>query len=395
MRAFEFHVPTRVIFGPDTELQAGAQIKALGGTRVLVVYGGKSAVRSGLLDRVTASLEKEGLNVSTLGGVQPNPRLSLARLGVQQARMSGVDFLLAVGGGSVIDTAKAIADSVGSNADPWDIWTHKAPLTDALPVGVVLTIPAAGSETSDSAVLTHDDDLLKRGLSSPFHRPRFAIMNPQLAATLPPYQVACGAVDIMMHTMDRYFNPITDNGLTDELAEGILRTVIKNARQAIDRPDDYQAMSELMWAGSLSHNGLTGLGGKNDFAPHQLGHELSAAYDSAHGATLSAVWDSWARYCLSTNPARFAQFGRKVWGLDDQGKSDDVLGLEAIRTTADFFRSLDMPTGLGDLKGCGLLSEKQLQELARRCTFGLTRTIGTFKVLGYDDILEIYHMANH
>lgn len=395
MRAFEFYVPTRVIFGPGTELQAGAQIKALGGTHVLVVYGGKSAIKSGLLDRVTANLKQAGLNVSTLGGVQPNPRLSLARLGADQARMSGVDFLLAVGGGSVIDTAKAIADSVATGADPWDLWTGEAPLTDALPVGVVLTIPAAGSETSDSAVLTNDETLVKRGLSHPLHRPRFAIMNPELAATLPAYQVACGAVDIMMHTMDRYFNPITDNDLTDELAEAILRTVIRNAPQAIADPGDYRAMSELMWAGSLSHNGLTGLGGKNDFAPHQLGHELSAAFDSAHGATLSAVWDSWARYCLDTDPARFAKFGRRVWGLSDVGKSDQVLGLEAIRTTADFFRSLGMPTGFGSLLGCGVLTEEQLQELARRCTFDHKRTIGSFRVLGYRDILEIYRMANH
>ena len=273
MQAFEFYSPTRIIFGPGTEQQAGAQAVSCGAHRVLVVYGGHSAVKSGLLDRVLASLKDSGLACETLGGVHPNPRLSLVREGLKKALDFQADFLLAVGGGSVIDTAKAIADGAANpELDIWDdIWLKKVPLEKALPVGVVLTIPAAGSESSDSAVLTKDETLEKRGLGSNFQRPRFAIMNPELTFTLPPYQVSCGIVDIMMHTMDRYFNPVTTNELTDEIAEGLLRTVIRNGRRALEHPGDYQAMSELMWAGSLSHNGLTGLGGAMDFATHQLG----------------------------------------------------------------------------------------------------------------------------
>lgn len=395
MQAFEFYSPTRIIFGPKTETQVGKQITAHGGRRVLVVYGGQSAVKSGLLDRVLASLDQAGLPYSLLGGVRPNPRLSLVRQGIEQALAAGVDFLLAVGGGSVIDTAKAIADGAANpGADVWEFWRTKTPPATALPVGVVLTIPAAGSESSDSAVLTNEETHEKRGLSTNLHRPRFAILNPELTATLPPYQVACGVVDIMMHTMDRYFNPITTNELTDELAEALLRTVVRNGKRALELPGDYQAMSELMWAGSLSHNGLTGLGGGRDFAPHQLGHELSAMFDVTHGASLSAVWDSWARYCMKTNPSRFARFGAKVWGLDPAGKDDETLALVAIEATAAYFRSLNMPTRFSELN-CGVLSEEQLQELTYRCTYYGTRTIGGFQILGHDDIFAIYRAANH
>ena len=396
MQAFEFYSPTKIIFGPGTESQVGTQAAAYGASRVLVVYGGQSAVKSGLLDRVLSSLSQSGLSYETLGGVRPNPRLSLVREGLKKALELRADFLLAVGGGSVIDTAKAIADGAANpDLDIWDdIWLQKVTLEKALPVGVVLTIPAAGSESSNSAVITRDDTKEKRGLGSSFHRPRFAIMNPELTFTLPPYQVSCGIVDIMMHTMDRYFNPITSNELTDEIAEGLLRTVIRNGRRALEHPGDYQAMSELMWAGSLSHNGLTGLGGLMDFATHQLGHELSARFDAAHGATLSAMWGSWARYCLDTNPARFVQFGKRVWGLEDSEKDEKELALSAIEATEAYFRSLNMPTSLSQVTG-SVQPQEVLEELTRGCTFHGQRTIGTFRVLGHDDILAIYTMANH
>lgn len=394
MQDFEFQVPTRILFGRETELQAGEQIKKSGGSRVLVVYGGGSAERSGLLSRVERSLTQAGLYYKLLGGVQPNPRVSLVRRGVELAREEEIDFLLAVGGGSVIDSAKAIADSTAMGVDVWKLWMKEVELTASLPVGVVLTIPAAGSETSDSAVLTHDEEKKKRGLSSPFHRPKFAIMNPELVATLPAYQMACGVVDIMMHTMDRYFNPVSTNRLTDELAESVLRTVIRCGRQATEDRADYENVSELMWAGSLSHNGLTGLGGRKDFAPHQLGHELSAAFDAAHGATLSAIWPSWARYCLSANPARFVQFGTNVWGLSSEGKTERELALEAIEANEQFFHALGMPVSLSGL-GCGIQTDEQLAALADRCSYGNTRTIGTFRVLNREDMLKIYQMANH
>ncbi len=395
MQAFEFYSPTKIIFGPGTEQQAGAQAVSFGARRVLVVYGGHSAVKSGLLDRVLASLKDSGLACEALGGVHPNPRLSLVREGLKKALDFQADFLLAVGGGSVIDTAKAIADGAANpELDIWDdIWLKKVPLEKALPVGVVLTIPAAGSESSDSAVLTKDETLEKRGLGSSFQRPRFAIMNPELTFTLPPYQVSCGIVDIMMHTMDRYFNPVTTNELTDEIAEGLLRTVIRNGRRALEHPGDYQAMSELMWAGSLSHNGLTGLGSPMDFATHQLGHELSARFDATHGATLAAMWGSWARYCLDTNPARFARFGVKVWGLEDKG-DEKALAQAAIQATEDYFRSIGMPTSISEIFG-SVQPPEMLETLTRGCTFQGQRTIGSFRVLGHDDILAIYKLANH
>lgn len=395
MQSFEFYSPTKIIFGPGTEQQVGAQAVSFGARRVLVVYGGHSAVKSGLLDRVLASLKDSGLACEILGGVHPNPRLSLVREGLKKALDFQADFLLAVGGGSVIDTAKAIADGAANpELDIWDdIWLKKVPLEKALPVGVVLTIPAAGSESSDSAVLTKDETLEKRGLGSNLQRPRFAIMNPELTFTLPPYQVSCGIVDIMMHTMDRYFNPVTTNELTDEIAEGLLRTVIRNGRRALEHLGDYQAMSELMWAGSLSHNGLTGLGGSMDFATHQLGHELSARFDAAHGATLAAMWGSWARYCLDTDPARFARFGVKVWGLEDKG-DENALAQAAIQATEDYFRSIGMPTSISEILG-SVQPPEMLETLTRGCTFQGQRTIGSFRVLGHDDILAIYKLANH
>lgn len=393
MQDFEFYSPTKMIFGRGTEMQVTQHIRSFGGSRIFVVYGGQSAVKSGLIPRVLDCLTQAGLPYETLGGVQPNPRLELARQGVARAIAFGADFVLAVGGGSVIDTAKAIADGVANpQAELWDFWLKKQVPTCALPVGVILTIPAAGSESSDSAVLTRDDTLEKRGLSTNLHRPRFAILNPELTFTLPRFQVTCGIVDIMMHTLDRYFNPVTDNELTDEIAQGLLRSTIKNGRRAMEHPGDYHAMSELMWAGSLSHNGLTGLGGRQDFAPHQLGHELSAKFDYAHGATLSAVWGSWASYCMDANPARFAQYGIQVWGLDPNQETE-ALAQEAIAATTAFFRSLGMPTCLSEL-GCGVLTEDVLEDLAFRCTFRGARTIGTFKVLSYEDILAIYRMAN-
>ena len=394
MQSFEFLMPTHIIFGECTEQRCGELVKAYGGSRVLVVYGGDSAKKSGLIDRVTQSLQDSGLAYELLGGVHPNPTLSFAQKGVEQSVKFKADFLLAVGGGSVIDCAKAIADGSPTPEYPlWDYWSRQRPLTQALPVGVVLTIPAAGSESSDSAVLTNDTTMVKRGLNSPLHRPRFAILNPALTYTLPPFQIACGIVDMMMHTMDRYFNPICTNQLTDEIAEGLLRTVITNGKIAIENRAEPHAMSELMWAGSVSHNGLTGLGNQTDFAPHQLSHELSAKYDVAHGAALSSIWSSWAQFTMDTNPERFAQFGTKVWGIDGTGKTAVQIATEAIDTTEAFFSSLHMPVSIPQLP-CGKLPDDILEELATRCTYYGTRTIGSFRVLGHNEILAIYTMAN-
>ena len=393
MEDFLYYAPTKVVFGKETESKVGELIKEEGAGSVLVVYGGSSAKRSGLLDRVFASLDAAGVRYVSMGGVKPNPRLSKVYEGIQLARDFGAEFLLAVGGGSVIDTCKAIAHGAANpETDLWEFWKKRAVLTRSMPVGVVLTIPAAGSETSDSAVLTNAESGEKRGLNTDLNRPVFAILDPVLAATLPNHQVACGVSDILMHTMDRYFNPVTDNDLTDELAEALLRVVLRNGPAAVQDPHDETAMSEIMWAGSLSHNGLTGLGGNKDFAPHQLGHALSEKFDVYHGESLTAIWSSWARYVLDTDVSRFARFARNVWGVEAaDGKEAALAGIAAQEA---FFRSIGMPVRIPALS-CGRQDEAGLADLASRCSYGRTRTIGTFRVLGYDDILAIYQLANN
>lgn len=392
MNSFTYHIPTEIVFGKDCESLTASLIRKYGGSRVLIVYGGGSAVRSGLLDKICRQFDEAGLSYETLGGVHPNPHLDFAREGVKKAVAYGADFILAIGGGSVIDTCKAIAHGTANpEIDIWKFWMKEETVTKSLPVGVILTISAAGSEMSDSAVLTNMETGVKKGLSTAFNRPAFAVMNPELTYSLPKYQVACGVVDIMMHTMDRYFNPDTTNQLTDEIAEALLRTAIHNGAIAVENSHDYSAMSELMWCGSLSHNGLTGLGGRKDFAPHQLGHELSARFDVAHGASLSAIWGSWARYVYKTDVNRFARFAANVWGI--RGASEEAAAIAGIHAAEDFFASIGMPTNFSAL-GIGVQDDEVLKELAFHCTYGRTRKIGTFQVLDEPDIYEIYKAAN-
>ena len=394
MQSFQYYIKTNVVFGEGSVCRTAELVKKHGGSRVLVVYGGGSAKRSGLLDRVFALLDEALLPYDSIGGVQPNPRVELAREGVKRAVEFRADLILAVGGGSVIDTAKAIAHGAANpETDIWEFWKRRAVPTRSTPVGVILTIPASGSETSDSAVLTNEQECEKRGLNTDLNRPAFAILDPKLAMTLPPRQVSCGVTDILMHTLDRYFTPADDNELTDALAEALLRVVIRNGPKVVENENDLHAMSEIMWCGSVSHNGLTGLGAPREFTTHQLGHALSEKFDAIHGETLSATWGSWARYVWETKPARFARFARNVWDVDDVDADEAaMLGIEA---TENFFRSLHMPVSLGELKGVGVQSEEGLQELALRCSYQKTRTIGSFRVLGYDEMLEIYRLANH
>lgn len=394
MQSFQYYIKTNVVFGEGSVCRTAELVKKHGGSRVLVVYGGGSAKRSGLLDRVFALLDEALLPYDSIGGVQPNPRVELAREGVKRAAEFRADLILAVGGGSVIDTAKAIAHGAANpETDIWEFWKRREVLTRSTPVGVILTIPAAGSETSDSAVLTNEQEQEKRGLNTDLNRPAFAILDPKLAMTLLPRQLSCGVTDILMHTLDRYFTPADDNELTDELAEALLRVVIRNGPKVVENENDLHAMSEIMWCGSVSHNGLTGLGAPREFTTHQLGHALSEKFDAIHGETLSAMWGSWARYVWETKPARFARFARNVWDVDDVDADEAaMLGIEA---TENFFRSLHMPVSLGELKDVGVQSEEGLQELALRCSYQKTRTIGSFRVLGYDEMLEIYRLANH
>ena len=394
MQSFQYYIKTNVVFGEGSVCRTAELVKKHGGSRVLVVYGGGSAKRSGLLDRVFALLDEALLPYDSIGGVQPNPRVELAREGVKRAAEFRADLILAVGGGSVIDTAKAIAHGAANpETDIWEFWKRRAVPTRSTPVGVILTIPASGSETSDSAVLTNEQECEKRGLNTDLNRPAFAILDPKLAMTLPTRQLSCGVTDILMHTLDRYFTPADDNELTDELAEALLRVVIRNGPKVVENENDLHAMSEIMWCGSVSHNGLTGLGAPREFTTHQLGHALSEKFDAIHGETLSAMWGSWARYVWETKPARFARFARNVWDVDDVDADEAaMLGIEA---TENFFRSLHMPVSLGELKDVGVQSEEGLQELALRCSYQKTRTIGSFRVLGYDEMLEIYRLANH
>lgn len=393
MRSFEYFAPTKVIFGKDSHLQIGDILKKENCHKVLIHYGGKSAVASGLIDEVSGYLTDAGIDFVTLGGVVPNPRLSKVREGIELCKKENVDFILAVGGGSVIDSAKAIGYGV---ANPWtDVWNFylktEVP-TACLPIGVIPTIAASGSEMSNSSVITNEDGWLKRGAAKcDLCRPKFALMNPKLTYSLPQYQTESGCVDILMHTMERYFVNIETMEITDSISESLMQTVIYNARILMREPDNYTARAEIMWAGSLSHNGLTGCGtGGGDWACHQLEHELGGLYDVTHGAGLAAIWGSWARYVYDVNPERFAQFATNVFDIPC-GLDFEKTALAGIEAMEDFFHSIKMPVSLHEL---GLdLDDQQIHELAFKCSYEDTRTIGVFKQLNMKDMEKIYTMA--
>ena len=393
MRDFVYHVPTEVIFGRASLEQIAPMAEKYGGSNVLLVYGGGSVVRSGLLGRIETALDAAGIRHESFGGVKPNPTLEKAREGVAKAVGMKADMVIGVGGGSAIDTAKAIAHGAAApDIDIWKYWLEEEKVKESLPIGVVLTLPATGSETSDSAVLTYAAVGQKRGLNCQANRAKFAVMDPSLCATLPRYQVACGVTDILMHTLDRYFCANEDNETTDELAEAVLRVTMKNGPIAYADAGDYHAMSELMWCGSLSHCDLTGCGGNRDFAPHKLGHELSGKFDVAHGASLSTVWCHFANHVLPYKPGRFARFAVNVLGL--KGGGDDLaLGKSAIAKMHDFFRSLDMPTNFSEL-GIGVQAEEVIEDLARRCSRDKSITVGSLHPLGYDEMKAIYAACN-
>ena len=392
MNDFTYFAPTKVVFGKGAEGQVGKLCKEQGATKVLVHFGGGSAKRSGLLDRVCAALEEEGLPYVMLGGVVPNPRLSLVYEGIELCRREGVDFLLAVGGGSVIDSSKAIGYGLANDFDVWELFDKKRAAAGCAPVGAVLTIAAAGSEMSDSTVITKDEGELKRGYNSNYCRCKFAVLNPELTYTLPEYQTACGVTDIMMHIMERYFVNVETMTVTDTMAEAVIRDVLRYGKAALEDPRDYRARAEIMWAGSLAHNGLLCAGGPNgDWASHQIEMELSGMFGVAHGAGLAAIWGSWARYVLDAKPQRFAQFAHRIFDLPQTGDptADGLRGVEAME---DYFRSIRMPVNLRELD-VGELTEDQIDELAEKCTYFGRRTIGQFKVLGKEDIKAIYRMA--
>ena len=390
---FTYHTPTTVVFGRGAEEQTGALVKAQGCRKVLIHYGGGSVVRSGLLGRIKAALEAEGVACTELGGVVPNPRLSLVYQGIELARREGVDFILAVGGGSVIDSSKAIAYGLAEEADVWELYDRVRKAKACLPVGVVLTIAAAGSEMSNSSVITKDEGGIKRGYNDDLCRPKFAVMNPELTMTLPPYQTASGCTDILMHTMERYFTPNGTMELTDRIAEGLMRTVMDNAVLLRDDPGNYNARAEIMWAGSLSHNGLTGCGSDGgDWVPHGLEHEMGGMFDVTHGAGLAAIWGSWARYVYRECLDRFVSFAINVMGVPGSGTPEDI-ALAGIEAMEDFYRSIHMPTCFSEL---GISpTQEQLEKMAHMFHIACGGKKGAAKVLMEADFLNIYQMANH
>ncbi len=392
MKDFNFYAPTEVVFGKNSEEQLASLVNKYGGSTVLVHFGGQSAKRSGLLDKVCDILQNAGIKYVQLGGVVPNPRLSLVKEGIRICREQNVDFVLAVGGGSVIDSAKAIGYGVGYDGEPWDFWMGKAVPQSCLPIGAILTIPAAGSEMSNSCVITNDENNDKRGINSNLCRCKFCIMNPERTFTLPPYQTAAGATDIMMHTMERYFTVHEDMTLTDSLAEALLRTVKDSAVEVMRNPTDYRNRAQIMWAGSLSHNDLMECGSAKDFATHKLEHELSAMFDVTHGAGLAAIWGSWARYVLPGHESRFARFAVNVMGVENDFTDPKRTAEKGIEATEAFFASLGMPTNIRQLLGRDI-TDDEIEEMARRASHDDQLTLGNIRVLKREDMVAIYRMA--
>ena len=390
MNNFTFYSPTYFVFGKEEENNAGKYVKRFGGTKVLIHYGGGSVVRSGLLDRVKISLTKEGISYVELGGVQPNPRSGLVYEGIELCRKEKVDFVLAVGGGSSIDSAKAIAAGTVYEGDFWDFYMGK-PVTKALPIGTILTIAAAGSEGSPDSVITKEEGMFKRGASGEAYRPTFSILNPALTQTLPPYQTACGITDIMAHLFERYFTNTKDVEVTDRLIEGLLITMIHEAPKVMADPNDYAARANIMWAGMMAHNNSCGVGRSQDWASHDLEHELSALYDCAHGAGLAVVFPAWMAYNMHHDVMRFAQLASRVWGCPMDFQNPEITAKAGIQALRNFLRSIGMPQTLTELGG----KEEDIPYLAHTAAYGNGNdgTLGGFVTLHEEDMANIYRLT--
>lgn len=388
MENFTYCAPTKYVFGRGAELKAGEEARRAGMKNVLLVYGGGSAIRSGILDRVMDSLTAEGIKVMTIGGVKPNPTDELVYKGIELCRNNEIDSLFAVGGGSVIDTAKAIALGVPYEGDFWDFFAGRAVAEKALPVATVLTIPAAGSEGSGNCVITHRDGMRKISLRTDMVlRPVFSLLNPELTFTLPPYQTACGIVDMMAHIMERYFTPTADVEITDRVAEGVLTAIIEEAPKVMENPENYQARANIMWSGTLAHNGICGTGRKEDWTSHAMEHEISALYDVAHGAGLAVVFPAWMTFMAHHSPAKIAQFGRRVFGVESH--DDTTAALEAIEALKGFYGSLGMPV---TFSGLGIESP-DIPALVAKLHENKGATIGGYYPLTATETEQIYRFA--
>ena len=392
MKNFVYQLPTKFLFGRGAENEVGREVRALGGTKVLIHYGGGSAVRSGLIDRVKKALDAENIGYVELGGVQPNPRDTMVYKGIALARREGVDFVLAVGGGSSIDSSKAIAHGLQYDGDFWDFFCGKAKPEKTTPLGVVLTMSAAGSESSNSCVITQESTRTKRGLRSELNRPRFAAMNPELAMTLPPYQIACGATDILAHIMERYFTCETEVDLTDRLCEGAMQAVLRAAKIAVKTPDSYDAQAQLMWGSTIAHNETLGVGRVSDFGSHQIEHELSALYDVPHGAGLAVVFPAWMRYQLSKNPMRFAQFAVRVYGCSMDFEHPERTALAGVEAHEAFLREIGMPVTLHEL-GARTEDIPALAAKTKKTNLETMTTGGAFPMTT-QDVEAILHLAD-
>ena len=388
MQNFQFYSPTEFVFGRDTEDRAGELVKKHGGSKVLIHYGGGSAERSGLLGRVRASLDKAGVSYVELGGVKPNPRDTLVYEGIELCRREGIDFILSVGGGSTIDSSKAIALGVPYSGDFWDFYSGAARPEAALPVGTVLTIAAAGSEGSGDSVITKEDGGLKRGTGSDLIRPRFSILDPQLTCTLPAYQTACGATDIMAHVFERYFTNTTEVEVTDRLCEAVLLTMVKETPRVIADPNNYDARANIMWAGTVAHTNIVGVGREQDWNSHGIEHELSALYDCAHGAGLAVIMPAWMEFVYKHNPLRFAQAATRIWGCQMDFEHPEVTALEGIKRFRSFLHSIGMPINFAELGA----RQEDIPALVEKFGIGRKRT-GGFVALSAEDIAEIYRIA--
>lgn len=388
MNNFTFYSPTYFAFGKDQENKAGHYVKRFGGTKVLIHYGGGSVVRSGLLDRVKASLKEENIEYQELGGVMPNPRSGLVYEGIKLCKKCDVDFILAVGGGSAIDSAKAIAAGAVYEGDFWDFYENK-PVEKALKVGTVLTIAAAGSEGSGDSVITKEEGMLKRGTGSEALRPVFSILNPELTQTLPAYQTACGATDIMAHVLERYFTNTTEVEVTDRLCEAVLLTMIKEVPRVIETPDNYEARANIMWAGMVAHNNIVGVGRDQDWSSHNIEHELSALYDCAHGAGLAVVFPAWMTYVMKHDVNRFAQIAVRVWGCHMDFARPEVTALEGIKRFKQFLTSIGMPVNFKEIGA----REEDIPFLAANIGLQEEETIGGFVELKTADVVSILKLA--
>lgn len=390
MNNFQFYSPTEFVFGKDTENECGKYVKKYGGTKVLIHYGGGSAVKSGLIDRVSQSLKAEGIDYVLLGGVKPNPRDTKIYEGIELCRKENVDFILSVGGGSCIDSSKAIALGVPYDGDFWDFYGTGKKVEKALPIGTVLTIAAAGSEGSGATVVTKEEGMLKRDCVSDMLRAKFSILNPALTQTLPAYQTACGATDIMAHVFERYFTNTTDVEITDRLCEAVLLTMINETPKVIKNPDDYQARANIMWAGTVAHNDIVGVGRSQDWNSHGIEHELSGLYDCAHGAGLAVIMPSWMEFVYKHNPMRFAQMATRVFGCQMDFENPEKTALQGIVCFRSFLKSIGMPINFEQLGA----KEEDIPVLVEKFGLGDGKT-GGFVALSSEDVAAIYTIAAH